>query len=111
MNNLQLILKSYDIGYILHAWTRDYYWLSRLIFAISYISGMFTIFRALYYLKVYGEARTMMATQSSAAAPIAMFICGASLIFLPTAIDTLTYTLYNTNSALSYDSGGTGYGN
>lgn len=97
------IAKHYDIGGMLHAWIVDDYWLTRLIFAVSYLAGMFTIFRALYYLKVYGEARTMMATQSSVAAPIAMFVCGASLIFLPTALDVLSYTLYNTNTTLAYD--------
>lgn len=109
METIQHILNNYDIGNIVFGWIRDYYWLSRLIFAFSYLVGMIFMFRALYYLKVYGEARTMMATQANAATPIALIICGACLIFLPTAIDMLNFTVYQTNTILSYDSGDGGY--
>lgn len=111
METIQSILQNYKIGNMLAAWINDYYWLSRLLFAFSYVAGMLLIFRALYYLKVYGEARTMMATQANAAAPIALTVCGACLIFLPTAIDVLNFTLYNTNTILSYDASDASYGN
>ncbi len=91
-----------SVEQLMHAWETDLFEISKLIFAFSYLAGMASIFRALYYLKVYGEARTMMATTSNAAAPVAMLIFGACLIYLPTAIDILNFTLFNTNSLLEY---------
>ena len=105
------IAKHYNLGDILTRWIADGSAVTKLIFAVSYLAGMFAIFRGLYYLKVYGEARTMMATQSSAAAPIAMFTCGAFLIFLPTGLDVLSYTLYNISAQhlLAYGTGNADY--
>ena len=110
--SFESIAKHYHLGNLLTNWINDGTYVTRLIFAVSYLAGMFAIFRGLYYLKVYGEARTMMATQSSAAAPIAMFTCGAFLIFLPTGLDVLTYTLYNTSAQtlLSYGTSNAEYG-
>src|SRR5204862_7284694 len=45
----------------------------RLVTAAAYIMGFILAFKGLYYLKVYGEARTMMATQSSFKVPAIMF--------------------------------------
>lgn len=110
MEAIQSILNQYDISKMVFRWVNDYYLLSRLLFAFSYLTGMICMFRALYYLKVYGEARTMMATQANAATPIALIVCGAGLIFLPTAIDVLNFTVYHTNTTLSYDTADSSYG-
>ena len=101
-DSIGAIIQNVDLGGVLHEWMNDYYWVTRLLFATAYLMGIGFMVRALYYLKVYGEARTMMASQSNFLTPVAMIICGACLIFLPTAIDVLNYTLYDTNDILSY---------
>ncbi len=80
-----------------------------MVFAVAYVGGMLFIFRALYSLKVYGEMRTMMATQSHLWTPISLFIAGAFLLYLPTAIHYTQQTVFDkSGNILAYSSVGGG---
>lgn len=68
-----------------------------------YIVGMMLAIRAIYYLKVYGELRTMMSTQSSLKIPMTYILTSAVFLFIPTAFQTMTMTIFGTSSALGYD--------
>ncbi|GAB4222675.1 MAG: hypothetical protein Tsb005_15300 [Gammaproteobacteria bacterium] len=78
--------------------------IERLVTGLAYVIGVILVIRALYYLKVYGELRTMMAAQSSLKAPMTYLVVGAVFIFLPTAKGILFQTVFDDSStaALSY---------
>lgn len=79
--------------------SRTYPDLWRLITATAYIIGFVFIFQALYHMKIYGELRTMMASQTSFKTPLTYFVAGSSLIYIPTAYNILEKTFFNTTGA------------
>ncbi len=68
-----------------------------------YVIGMSLAIRAIYYLKVYGELRTMMSTQSSLKVPVTYMLVACVFLFIPTAFQTLTMTFFGTTSPLGYE--------
>jgi len=67
----------------------------QLVVAIAYVMGLTFIFTAVHELRVYGQARTMIPTETSLAAPLGRMAIGALLLFLPGMIDVSVYTLWN----------------
>lgn len=65
---------------------------------------------ALFQFKKYGEQRTMMSSQHSIAGPLAMLIAGASLLVLPTFIDTALYAFWKNSNPLTYSGDTSGWG-
>lgn len=74
----------------------------QLATAFCYIFGFILCIRGIYYLKVYGELRTMMATQSSLKVPVTYFIVAAVFIYIPSAYKLFLYTTFRTTSPLAY---------
>ena len=76
----------------------------KLIFAFCYVLGMGMTVAALYKLKVYGELRTMMATQTSLKEPIAALIAATVFLYIPSALKTMMNTTfgYTDITPLSY---------
>lgn len=73
-----------------------------LITGAAYLIGVTFALKALYSLKVYGEARTMMASNSSIKEPVIYLVVAGLLIYFPTAIDIVMSTTFGTTNILSY---------
>lgn len=88
--------------------------IEKLITAAAYVLGFVFLVRSVYYLKMYGEARTMMASNTSLRVPITYLIVGVAFIYLPSTIDVALATVYNSTeiTPISYstDTGGAAYG-
>ncbi len=80
----------------------------KLATGAAYLIGMIFIFRAVYQLKVYGDLRTMMSTQTNFKSTMVLFIVGTALMYLPTAFKVMLYSSFGTTSPddiMSYQSG------
>ncbi|MCH9756827.1 MAG: type IV secretion protein IcmC [Gammaproteobacteria bacterium] len=73
-----------------------------LITGASYLIGVAFALKALYSLKVYGEARTMQSSTSSIKEPIFYLMVAALLIYFPTAVDIIMNTSFGYSNILSY---------
>jgi intracellular multiplication protein IcmC len=74
----------------------------KLVTGAAYIIGLSFIFRALYHLKIYGELRTMMASQTGLKEPLMYLFAGAMLLYLPTGFGTVMQTSFGYDSVLAY---------
>ncbi|KTD65830.1 hypothetical protein [Legionella shakespearei] len=74
----------------------------RLITGGAYLIGCAFLFKAIYSLKVYGEARTMMSNSASVKEPIIYLIVGAILIYFPTSFRTLLQSTFGDQNILQY---------
>ena len=83
-----------DVQSILVNLSKSYPAVKRLIFSISFFTGLAMTLSALYKLKVYGEMRTMMGTQTNLKEPLATFLAAAVFLFIPSAFDSLMVTTF-----------------
>ena len=74
----------------------------KLITGAAYLIGIAFAVKALYSLKVYGEARTMMSSNTSIKEPVFYFMTSAFLIFFPTGVDVILETSFGDTNILSY---------
>lgn len=74
----------------------------RLITGGAYIIGCAFLFKAIYSLKVYGEARTMMSNSASVKEPIVYLMVGVILIYFPSAFKTMMQTTFGYQNVLQY---------
>ncbi|APF02303.1 TPA: type IVB secretion system protein IcmC/DotE [Legionella pneumophila] len=77
----------------------------RLITGGAYLIGCAFIFKAIYSLKVYGEARTMMSSNTSIKEPVIYLLVGALLIYFPSLVSSVLQTTFGYSSPLSYSGG------
>ncbi|HEV2613411.1 MAG TPA: hypothetical protein VGV92_01750 [Gammaproteobacteria bacterium] len=75
-----------------------------MITALSWVIGIVLVLRGVAYLKIYGELRTMTATQSSLKIPIVFIGVGCVFLFIPTAFQTMAMTAFGTSSPLGWQS-------
>jgi intracellular multiplication protein IcmC len=87
---------------------QSYKGVTYLITSFAYVSGVVFALSAIYKLKVYGEVRTMMGSQTDVKTPILMLITSAVFLYLPTALNTVMLSTYGTTGLmpLSYVTGG-----
>lgn len=74
----------------------------RLITGGAYLIGCAFLFKAIYSLKVYGEARTMMSSSASVKEPVVYLMVGALLIYFPSAFSLIMQTTFNYSNVLQY---------
>ncbi|MBN9230719.1 MAG: type IV secretion protein IcmC [Legionella sp. 40-6] len=74
----------------------------RLITGGAYLIGCAFLFKAIYSLKVYGEARTMMSSNTSIKEPVVYLMVGAIFIYFPTAFSTLMQSTFGYQNVLQY---------
>lgn len=77
-------------------------YLNQFLSATAYLIGFYMVFKALYELKKYGEARTMMSNNTDFRGPSTMLIMGAFMIFFPTFIDISLTTVFGNANILQY---------
>jgi intracellular multiplication protein IcmC len=87
-NNLQSMLINLSAAYPS---------ITRLIFAMAFLMGLSMTVSALYKLKVYGEMRTMMASQTNLKEPMMMLLVAAVFMYLPSALDSMLISTYGTS--------------
>lgn len=85
--------------------SKTYPQIQKLITAGAYLVGIGLAMRAIYYLKIFGEMRTMMASQGNLKTPIIYLIVAVALIYLPQTIDDVMLSTFgNTEvSPISYN--------
>lgn len=66
----------------------------------SYLLGIAFILRGVYQLKVYGDLRTMMSTQTNLKSTLVLFFVGAALIFSTNTLQTMMLTTFGYASPL-----------
>jgi len=74
----------------------------RMITGGAYLIGCAFLFKAIYSLKVYGEARTMMSNNASIKEPLIYLLVGAVFIYFPTSFEMLMQSTFNYNTVLQY---------
>jgi intracellular multiplication protein IcmC len=74
----------------------------RLITGGAYLIGCALLFKAIYSLKIYGEARTMMSSNTSVKEPIVYLFVGAIFIYFPSAFATLMQSTFGYQNVLQY---------
>ena len=74
----------------------------RLITGGAYVMGCAFLFKAIYTLKTYGEARTMMSSNASVKEPIVYLMVGAIFIYFPTAFSVLMQSTFGYQNVLQY---------
>jgi len=76
--------------------------LFRFVTGGSVLIGFWFMLRAVYQLRMYGELRTMMASQTNIAGPLLFLIAGISLMYWPSLMQTMMSTVFAYTSPLSY---------
>ncbi len=74
----------------------------RLITGGAYLIGCAFLFKAIYSLKVYGEARTMMSNNSSIKEPVVYLMVGAIFVYFPSAFSALMQSTFGYENVLQY---------
>jgi len=76
--------------------------IERLLTGGAYLIGLAFAFKAIYSLKVYGEARTMMSTNASLKEPLTYLLVAGIFIYFPTALGVLLQTTFGSSNVLQY---------
>jgi intracellular multiplication protein IcmC len=76
--------------------------IQQLITGVAYVMGIAFAFKAIYSLKVYGEARTMMSSNASLKEPVTYLVVSAVFIYLPRAMKVLLMTTFGDTDILPY---------
>lgn len=74
-----------------------------LILAVSFLGGLYFIIRGIMMLKAFGMPLTQMSRPGELGGPLAYIVVGAIMIYIPTTIDTVHWTIFGTGD--SYVSG------
>ncbi|WP_133129397.1 type IV secretion protein IcmC [Legionella yabuuchiae] len=74
----------------------------RLLTGAAYLIGLSFAFKAIYTLKVYGEARTMMSSHTSIKEPVMYIFVAGIFLFIPTAFQMLLNTAFGYTNVLAY---------
>lgn len=70
----------------------------KMVTGAAYLIGISFAFKALYSLKVYGELRTMMSSNTSAKEPVTYLLVAGIFIYLPTGFGILLNTTFGVGS-------------
>lgn len=76
--------------------------IERLVSGAAYLIGILFALKAIYSLKVYGEARTMMSSNSNIKEPVTYFLVAGILIYLPTGFQILMNSTFGYANVLAY---------
>lgn len=74
----------------------------RMLTGMAYLMGLAFAFKAIYSLKVYGEARTMMASNASLKEPVTYLFISAVFLYLPKMMAVLLLSTFGDSNVLSY---------
>lgn len=66
----------------------------RMLTGLMYVMGIAFSFKAIYSLKVYGEARTMMSNNASMKEPLTYLLVAGIFIYFPSALEVMISTSF-----------------
>src|SRR3990167_8993780 len=89
--------------------TNNFIIMSYILQKAAVLIGIVLTFAVVMQFKKYGEQRSMMTSQMSAAGPTIMLVCGAALMVLPSVLGAALIAFWGNDSPLSYEGGPTGY--
>ena len=81
---------------------QDAFSVQKLISGFSYVLGIILFFIALLKLQKIGESKANSSSHERLFVPIAYLVAAAALLFLPSAIQTLTNTTFGRGTILQY---------
>jgi hypothetical protein len=73
-----------------------------LITGLGYLIGLSFLVIALFKFKKIGDSRVQSQSQEKMFVPTAFVVMGAGLIFLPSALSTMSNTFFGSNNVLAY---------
>lgn len=76
----------------------------RMVTGGAYLLGILFAFKALYQLKIYGELRTMMSSQTSLKEPLSYLLVAGIFIYLPTGFQMVMMSTFGYDNPLAYSS-------
>ncbi|NCT56280.1 MAG: type IV secretion protein IcmC [Legionella sp.] len=74
----------------------------QLITGAAYVVGIAFALKALYSLKIYGEAKTMQSSSTSIKEPLFNMMIAGFLIFFPTGFELMMNTTFGYSNVLAY---------
>lgn len=74
----------------------------KLITGAAYLLGIAFALKALYSLKIYGEAKTMQSSSTSIKEPLFNLMIAGFLVFFPTGFDLMMNTTFGYSNILAY---------
>lgn len=80
----------------------------KMVTGAAYVMGIAFAFKALYALKVYGEARTMMSGNTSMKEPLTFLFIAGIFIYLPTGFAVVMNSTFGYANVLSYSEASSG---
>lgn len=92
-----------DITSMVESFAKSVPDLEKLGSGIGYVMGIYFIFHALGELHDLVDKHTKHNVKGGILAPVAYFLCGAALLYLPSTVDVFKTTLFGTSSPLAYD--------
>ena len=88
--------------------TQNFTTIASILQIVAVLMGVGLVLGGIFQFKKYGEMRTQMSAQMSAAGPLMMLVAGAMLLTLPTFIGTALLAVWGDANPLSYSAGSTG---
>lgn len=73
-----------------------------MIRGFAYLIGISFALKAIYTLKMYGEARTMMSGNTDIKTPLMYFLVAAVLLYFPTALSVVLNSTFGSSNVLEY---------
>lgn len=82
----------------------------RLVTGGAYLMGMALAMRGIYYLKIYGDARTMMSSNANFKVPVIYLMVAGVFMYLPSATHSFLTSTFGTSqiTPLGYNSSSVG---
>lgn len=74
--------------------------LTSMVLVISFVFGIFLIFRALGLMKKFGMMQSMQTQPGELSGPLGYLVVGAVLIYLPTSTDYMMNSLFETANSI-----------
>ncbi len=76
--------------------------IQKMVTGSAYVLGLVFAFKALYSLKVYGEARTMMSSNASMKEPLMYLFVAAIFLISPQAVSVFLTSTFGSGNIMEY---------
>lgn len=93
---------SYDAGQMLIKLGESLPPLYQMVTGAAYVIGIGFALAGIYHLKIYGEMRTMMASQTGLKEPATYLFVAAIFIFIPTGFSMVMNSTFGYGSTMAY---------
>ena len=98
-------VQSLTAGTLLQNLADQIPYLTKMLTAIAYVTGMYLVIMGTIQLKHFGESRTMMSREHGLTGPIAYLVTGAALLYVPTSVQVGMSTFWTNPNPYGYNEG------